>query len=341
MDKPILSVCIPSYDRVEKAQQCVASLLEQVDDRLVNITVLDNGSDQDYGDVFGKNPTFSSALNSGLLKIHRNIFNIGMSANFMRSFELADGRWLWILSDDDEIRSNALSNILAEIDEHGEKCAFIKFSSVRSRPDQEHKQIKTLEEFIDFNGRSNNDFNSFLFISNGIYRLDAFKPLMSVGYHYANTFIPHFMMLVTYIAHGNRCVITRKEIVDYVVPEVGYSYGMLAGLGVGAPKHSLLKLSPEYYRKFLRLFFPHNDFKVIIDLYVQCERDATPYVCRHLVACYLNYVSVARSTLQMLVIRCFGYLVRFPWLFRQVMLYGEKLNPTIRRHVIEINRRYE
>ena len=56
---------------------------------------------------------------------------------------------------------------------------------------------------------------------------------MIVGYQYANTFIPHFMMLITYMARRNRCIIIRKEIVDYVVPQVGYSYGMLAGLGGG------------------------------------------------------------------------------------------------------------
>ena len=88
--------------------------------------------------MFGKNPIFSKALNSKLLRIHRNEFNIGMSANFMRSFELADGVWLWLLSDDDEIRLNALSNILAEIDHHGDNYGFIKFSSIRSRPDREY-----------------------------------------------------------------------------------------------------------------------------------------------------------------------------------------------------------
>lgn len=340
MDKLTLTICIPSYNRLGHARRCVASLLAQAKDRPVCIVVLDNASNQNYIEAFADDSTFRHAMDKGLLSVRRNPCNIGMSANFLRAFEIAQSRWLWLVSDDDDIRSDAIAEVLAAIHSHEAEAGFIKFSSPRSRPEQELVRLRTLEEFVDFNSMSVHAFNGFLFISNGIYRLSDFRPLLSIGYQYANTYIPHFMMLTAYMAHGNCCVIAREGIVDYVVPEVGYSYGMLAGLGVGAPKHFLVKLSPDYYRKFLRLFFPHNDFKVIIDLFYQCKRDATPYVCGHLVDCYLNYVSVARTIPKMLALRSFGNLARFPTAFEWLVAIAERGSGMIRKHVKEIRMRY-
>ena len=340
MAQRILTICVPSYNRLEQARRCVRSLLGQVDGSVVEIMVLDNGSDQDYAEAFAAEAAFRGAVEDGSLILRRNPSNIGMSANFLRAYEVADGDWLWLVSDDDDIRPDAVSTILGAIDAHGPESGFIKFSSPRSRPDREIVRLRTLEEFIDFNAVSAHAFNGFIFISNGIYRLANFRPLLGVGYQYANTFVPHFMMLTAYMAQGNCCTVSRDEIIDYVVPQVGYSYGMVAGLGVGAPKHALLQVNPRYYRKFLGLFFPHNDFKVIIDLFYQCKRDASPYVCGHLSNCYLSYVSIARGIPRMLLLRCFSLLTRFPWGFERLVSLAGKLNRKVGVHVSEIKSRY-
>ncbi|MEH6347738.1 MAG: glycosyltransferase [Bermanella sp.] len=340
MNKPMLTICIPSYNRVSQVLKCVGALIDQSEGFDINLIVLDNKSNQNYLEEFNKVPAFQGALSSGLLRVIRNATNIGMSANFLRAFEVAESTWLWMLSDDDDILPGALLNIFGMIDQAQDKDGFIKFSSARSRPEKEVARLQSIESFIDFNAETEKAFNGFIFISNGIYRLEDFKPLLGTGYHYANTFIPHFMMLIEYMKHGNHCYISRKEIVNYVVPEVGYSYGMVAGLGVGAPKHAMLNLSADYYRKYLRLFFPHNDYKVIIDLFYQCKRDATPYICRRLVADYISYVSVARSFPKMIVLRLFGFVVRFPFIFNEIISFGETYSNMFKKHVAEIKIRY-
>lgn len=341
MNNVKLAICIPSFNRLEKAKECVKSLLEQIGDFDVSIQVIDNASDEVYFDNFSEIGLFSRAISDGRLSIIRNTFNIGMSANFMRSFEVANGSWLWIVADDDVLRADSIKSILIAIDLYSTESGFIVFGGQKNESTEYANHINSLEEFIDFNHLSTDVFNRFIFITNGVYKLDYFRPLLSDGYQHLNTYIPHFMMQVAYMRQGNKCIAIQENIVDYAVPEIGYSYSMVAGLGVGSPKHMLLKVNPTYYRKFLALFFPHNDYKVIIDLYFACKRDATLYVCRQLACNYLQYVKVSRTFPQMLALRFFAYILRFPNLFEYLILIIERFSSKIKRHTVEIRARYD
>ena len=247
-----LTIYIPSYNRYNKARLLVQRLLIQLEDyvELIQIFISDNGSMQNYVASFESDTAFREVLVSGRLIISRNPHNIGMSANIMRAFETAKSEWLWIISDDDDIRPSALGAVIASIKSQREDIGLIRF---RSKLIDSPLNINTLDEFVEFNSASNDAFNGSIFLSNCIYRLRDFGSLLEVGYQYTNTYIPHFMMIIAYMARGNSCVLYRDEIVDYVIPEVGYSYSMVAGFGVGAPKHALLKINPRTYRKFLKL----------------------------------------------------------------------------------------
>lgn len=340
MSNAKLAICIPSFNRLEQAKKCVASLLDQIGDSDVNIQVIDNGSDQDYLEQFSKIKLFYSAISNGKLSIIRNPFNIGMGANFMRSFEVANGDWLWMVADDDDLCFDAVKSVLEAVDGCSKDFGLIVFGGLSGESLVDINCLRNLEEFIDFNHASVEVFNRFIFLTNGVYELNRFRPLLSVGYQYLNTFIPHFMMQIAYMQQGNKCVALQKNIVDYVIPEIGYSYSIVAGLGVGSPKHALIKTDSAHYSRFLSLFFPHNDYKVIIDLYYACKRDASLYVCRYLASNYLHYVATARTFLQMFTLRCFVYILRSPKFFEKLILIGERLSPKLKKHMSEIRIRY-
>lgn len=339
MSNAKLAICVPSFNRLEQAKHCVLSLLSQIGEFDVSIQVIDNGSDEDYAEGFAKNSVLCDAISHGRLSIIRNPFNIGMGANFMRSFEVADGDWLWMVADDDNLRINSIDLIMKAIKIHSEECSLITFCGIERESQADVKLLNTLEDFIDFNYASTEVFNKFLFITNSLYKLSSFRPLISVGYQYLNSFIPHFMMQIKYM-HNNKCVVLSNNIVDYVVPKIGYSYSMVAGLGVGAPKHALMKIDPVHYNRFLRLFFPHNDYKVIIDLYYACKREANLHVCNYLAGNYLHYVAISRTALQMIALRCFVSLLRFPKFFEKLLCYGGLISSTLEKHLDEIKVRY-
>lgn len=304
---------------------------------MIGITVLDNGSQQDYVENFTNDLDFREALESGLLEVSRNQYNIGMSANILRSFEVAKSDWLWIVSDDDDIRPCAVDAVISSIKDQPDAIGLIRF---RSNLTDSAVNIDTLEEFVEFNGASNRAFNGSIFLSNCVYRVEDFGPLLQVGYQYANTYIPHFMMAVAYMASGNSCALYREEVVDYVVPEVGYSYSMVAGLGVSAPKHALFKTTSRTYQKFLKMFHVHNDYKVLIDLFYICKRDATHYIYNDLAKSYVGYVAVARPFYKMALLRCFLIVTKFPSVFDRMILILEASSKVANKHVKEIKRRY-
>jgi hypothetical protein len=304
------------------------------------IVVLDNASDQVYKSAFESDQEISKALEAGKVVIVRHANNIGMAANFMRAFELSSTPWLWMLSDDDDVMHDALPSVLRAIDSWGKDVGYLRFSSPRSEPISDSYLVDSFEKFIDLNCRSKDDFNSFIFLSNGVYRLGEFRRYIEVGYSYLNTYVPHFMMLAHFMASGNRCLILKKEIVRYVVPTVGYSYGLVAGLGVGAPKHSIFNLSRAYDKKFQSIFYPHNDFKVIIDIFFNCKMSATTYVCWRLSSSYVSYVSPYRPIYKRFFLSIFSVLVLFPSIFEILLLIGEHASIKVRKHIAEIRIRY-
>lgn len=335
-----MTICMPSFNRPQAAKKSVVKLLKLVNDHNVNVQVIDNGSDSDYAGEFSKDEDIQHAIAVGSLSIVRNPYNIGMGANFMRCFEVADGDWLWMVADDDDIRVDAIKAIFNAIEASSDECGLIVFGSESPRDPRTTIYLKGIEEFIDFNHASADVFNRFIFLTNAVYNLKQFRPLLSFGYQYINTFIPHFMMQIAYMQQGKVCVAIQKRIVDYVVPEIGYSYSMVAGLGVGAPKHALIKTDAVHYRKFLSLFFPHNDYKVIIDLHYICKWKSSPYVCRYLARTYLFYVKDARSSLQLISLRFFVSLLLFPRLFERTVELLSRASPRIWKHVCEIKLRY-
>ncbi|MGC7405623.1 glycosyltransferase family 2 protein [Pandoraea pneumonica] len=339
MAEHILTICIPSYKRLPQAMRTVRGLLPKVDRERVSILVLDNASPDNYAEAFANDPELGTAIDLGVLEIARNPTNIGMSANFMRAFEAARGDWLWLLSDDDEVDAGAIDRVLKAIVTVGDEYGFVKFGSTQ-RPAFPKNSIDDFEEFIDCNARSIDDFNDFIFISNGIYRLKDFRPVLEVGYKHAHTYVPHFMLMAAFMSRGGRMAIVNEEIVEYVVPEIGYSYGMLAGLGVGGTKSMLFKLRPGYAKRFYGLFFPHNDFKVIIDLYFNCKRDATPEVYQYHARNYCHLVSAARSPLRVLMLRGFLELGRVPALFEFTLRMLGARSAMLNKHLDEIKARY-
>jgi len=334
-----LSICIPSYNRVDKAILTTLEILQQRTKFNFKIIVLDNGSLLSYKDIFLENPTLCKAVELGYLQIIRNTNNIGMSANFLRLFELSDSNWMWLLSDDDKIHSNAVSNIYKDLENCDKDIGFIKYSSGRTCIN-DNFLINNVEEFIDYNSNSIDNFNGFLFISNGVYKLSQFKSLIVYGYQYSNTFIPHFMMLFYFFLKGGRGLVSKKNIVTYVVPEIGYSYGFLAGLSVGTPKNIIADLSPNYYMKLMRVFFPHNDFKVLVDLYFHCKSEGNLFVYSFLVTEYVHNVSVARSSSRIALLRAVIFLTKSPFIFELLIKIISKFSQNLKAQFNEIKKRY-
>lgn len=98
VDFPILTICIPIYNRIEYLDRMLERFLEDKDlfQESIYLFVSDNCSEQDLESCCLK------YRNQGLkLEYSRNVSNLGSNGNFLKCFEHVRGRYTWLLGSDD------------------------------------------------------------------------------------------------------------------------------------------------------------------------------------------------------------------------------------------------
>lgn len=101
---PILSVCVPTYNRSKLAYRCVKSILEYPDND-IEVIVSDNGSEDDTYKLL-------SSIDDMRLHVSRNPENKGYFYNMLQVLKLSNGNFSLYLSDEDTIIINGLMALL-------------------------------------------------------------------------------------------------------------------------------------------------------------------------------------------------------------------------------------
>jgi GT2 family glycosyltransferase len=111
---PHLTVSIPTCERPDFAERAVGSVASAAGHpaaKYVQIVVSDNSADgateRAISDILAEWP--------GPTHYERNEPNVGMVGNFNRCVELAQGRWVQILHDDDYLLPGGLERMLARL----------------------------------------------------------------------------------------------------------------------------------------------------------------------------------------------------------------------------------
>lgn len=108
IERPLLTIAIPTYNRAQYLNELLSVLADQLkNERRVELIVSDNASSD-------QTPSLLDEFVSRGLQVRylRNTENIGPDANFLQCFEQANGKYVWIFSDDDLVIPGALSKIL-------------------------------------------------------------------------------------------------------------------------------------------------------------------------------------------------------------------------------------
>lgn len=113
---PLLSICIPSYNRAallgELLDQIVLGLTDDLK-YLVEVVVSDNASPDHTGEVVAR---FTSSIKN-LVSI-RQVENIGSDRNFLACVAGASGTFVWLMGDDDLPEPGGIARIIQVIRDH-------------------------------------------------------------------------------------------------------------------------------------------------------------------------------------------------------------------------------
>ena len=128
MGQPLLSICVPTFNRAPLLRLLLASLVREaygLGDRL-EIVVSDNASTDDTPDVV-------ASVQADLpLKYSRNPTNLGVAANIDAVVGLAAGTYCWIVGDDALFAEGAVGTVIQLLDSTpGIPAVVVGYSYVR------------------------------------------------------------------------------------------------------------------------------------------------------------------------------------------------------------------
>ncbi len=110
---PLLSICIPTYNRAPFLRECLESALESAAGHPeVEILVVDNASADDTPALIER---FQQRCPQ--IRYHRHATNIGGESNFYAAAQLATGEYIWLLGDDDKLFPHAIPLALRHLEQ--------------------------------------------------------------------------------------------------------------------------------------------------------------------------------------------------------------------------------
>lgn len=111
-NNPTVSIVIPTFQRPKLLQDAIRSALEQDGFDDYEIIVIDN---EPIADGDSETLRIVRGFRSSRLRYYRNQKNIGMTGNWNRGIELAKGKWINLLHDDDWLSPFFLSHMMKKL----------------------------------------------------------------------------------------------------------------------------------------------------------------------------------------------------------------------------------
>ena len=114
LGKPLLSICISTYNRCAWLAHSLPLVLEQARPYLglIEVLVCDNASTDATPEVCARYRNVPGC------RVHRNDVNVGMLGNLAVSAQQARGNYVWVLGDDDLMVEGAIERVLAVLAVH-------------------------------------------------------------------------------------------------------------------------------------------------------------------------------------------------------------------------------
>ena len=108
-----LSICIPTYNGGENLKYNVNKLIKMQPEFGFEVCVSDNASDD------GTQEFMKDIIDKyDFVKYHRNEENLGYAYNFDYVLNMANGKYRWLLGDDDEIVEENLGKVISSLKEY-------------------------------------------------------------------------------------------------------------------------------------------------------------------------------------------------------------------------------
>jgi glycosyltransferase involved in cell wall biosynthesis len=261
-EKPLLSICVSTFNRAHWLQHSIPHLLESTKKygTLIEVLVVDNASSDDSSRLLNE---LKSNYNFNLII---NPINVGMLGNLAVTAKAASGEFTWILGDDDFIDPDAIESILKIIWNHPAiNMIYANYSHINFEPDEFRDYLDLrknsvliepdsasfyVERILEMSSKTENFFTA---IYCCIFRSDHARKCFEI-YDESKPF-----------ESLEGCVPTTKYVLDNLLQEPGYWFGknlITVNTNVSWLRYAdlwVLDRFPEIYNRFESAGVPRNE----------------------------------------------------------------------------------
>lgn len=113
-NKPLLSICIPTYNRAEFLRDALDSIVGQINENnkdKIGICISDNASEDNTEELVNE---YQEKLTVPII-YYKNEKNMGADYNYLKVAEIANGKYFWWLGSDDIIEEGGIDRLIEEI----------------------------------------------------------------------------------------------------------------------------------------------------------------------------------------------------------------------------------
>ncbi len=214
--KPILTIAIPTYNRLEYLKAATERIIKfWKRNPNIEFIISDNastdGTEEYILTIQKKFPEIA---------YYKNETNLGFDGNFLNCFKKANGKYVWLVSDDDILLDGAIESILSALS-YNPICVHLNSARLIQEHPFKYGKARLKEEGL----RIYADKNEFLkkigifctFISSLIFKTDLINKICNIN-QYANTNLiqSHALFEImrekgVYIVNTQNCLAVRKN----------------------------------------------------------------------------------------------------------------------------------
>lgn len=147
MDKPLISICIPTYNRATFLKECLSSITSQFKDETikqkVNVKILDNQSADNTKEIV---KSFTNIFDNILYVEDDEKRDI--AGGLTKAPTLADGEYIWFFSDDDLHAQNSLKTAVDFIEKNKTDLVLTNVTGFRTNNDIKYPNLLKIEKNI-------------------------------------------------------------------------------------------------------------------------------------------------------------------------------------------------
>lgn len=244
-----ITICIPTYNRPDALERQLTSLMRQDLEKIYEIIILDNASNYDVHALLNK-------FNSDKVRLIRHKFNLGMGINVVMPMLFCESKWVWLLSDDDQISADAISVIGEQISIARPETGMIKFGrdGVVNRP----CIVSTLEDYVDYYYFERSPRRGdVVFLSTCVLNLEVLNEHIPRGFEYSYSLLGFFIPVIMGLDKKQvQVTFCSSTLVKYCPPEDDGWCRLAGAEKISTIAHLPVSLRGLHRKRFLNILMP-------------------------------------------------------------------------------------